>query len=390
MLRDLDKRQAPELGGIQSNQQESLIEAHTFPYSKIAIIALLVLILSLLIYFLFAKKEIVIAVQPEIVSHSETEKIVANTSNETILRTEIKSEQLNSQLEKNDTHAKLSDKQSPSMFNHDVEAKKTEIPKIIKQDEVKKKEEPKIALAKVHEAIEIKSETTSNMPTLKVKSSVENTVIAQSMHNNESIAPKSMGVKLSPIALDQQMAERALSLISQQKETEAYRELYAFIGEHEEDLESRTVLATYLLNENRMAEVGDVLLNAPLSKSPKLRQLKARWFVQQGEHNLALYTLNSDLPDVSKHTDYYVLLAAYYQRYGTAKAAKETYSTLVNYDETVADWWAGLGLATDRNNEKEKAIYAYQQALDLKGLSSELLSFVKPRLNQLLAANTNQ
>ena len=198
-----------------------------------------------------------------------------------------------------------------------------------------------------------------------------------------------MQVTLSPIALDQEMAERALMLISKRQETQAYRELYSFIGEHEEDMESRTVLATYLLQENRLAEVGDVLLNAPLHKSPKLRQIKARWYAEQGEPKLALYTLNSDLPRIETYPEYYVLLAAYYQRYGTAEEAKETYSMLVDFDETVADWWAGLGLASDRNNEKTKAIFAYQQSLEIKGLSPQLLNFVKPRLKQLRALNLN-
>ena len=132
--------------------------------------------------------------------------------------------------------------------------------------------------------------------------------------------------------------------------------------------------------------MGDVLLNAPLNKSPKLRQIKARWYAQQGEHKLALYTLNSDLPNVAIYPDYYVLLAAYYQRYGSAQDAKNTYSVLVQHDETIADWWAGLGLASDRNNEKEKASYAYRQALELKGLSPELLNFVQTRLAQLQVA----
>ena len=148
-------------------------------------------------------------------------------------------------------------------------------------------------------------------------------------------------------------------------------------------------MATYLLNENRMAEVGDVLLNAPISASPELRQIKARWYAAQGQHKLAIYTLSSDLPNVEEYPDYYVLLAAYYQRYGSALDASKAYSLLVDYNENVADWWAGLGLAADRSGQPEQAIFAYQQALELSGLSPELLNFVTPRLKQLFASSPN-
>lgn len=378
MLRDLDKRKAPEAGGNQNSPQESLIGPQASAYPKIILIMLMLLLVILLAYFFLVENKLDIPLQAE-------HEIVKDLASEEALSGKQASSEAITNIE--------GQKKAP------ISEQKAE-PQIIQPQRVQKQEaKAELALRDTAEPITRKQTTSSEKQAPKKSllsetkaiqnKPIDNVKVQEKLKVKELVVsqePQSMGVTLSPVALDQKMAERALLLMSQYKDLEAYRELYAFIGEHDEDMESRTVLASYLLNENRMAEVGDVLLNAPLNKSPKLRQIKARWYVQQGKHNLALYTLSADLPDVENYPEYYVLLAAYYQRYGSPKEAKKTYSVLVDYDETVADWWAGLGLASDRNDEKEQALYAYQQALELPGLSPELLKFVKPRLMQLQAA----
>ncbi len=422
MLRDLDKRQAPEVGGSRTIPQESLIGPQSSVYPKI-ILLLIGLLLLVLGYFLVLNKQSSKVIETEVLSSQETHQLVHNDN--LLVKSELTEpkEQTQQISESIAVQEKPDDSQTQafkeSLLQDQVVEKPNKsapeahplssLPKSeVKLTEVTAKTSPqerqKLEIAEPvntkplnnHERSQTKVGVSSESVTLQKKSNVDSKVSGEYPVVSSEIeeakpellkkVANTSGVKLSPVALDQQMAERAVSLISQHKEVQAYRELYAFIGEHEEDMESRTVLATYLLQENRLAEVGDVLLNAPLNKSPKLRQLKARWYAQQGEHKLALYTLNSDLPEVALYPDYYVLLAAYYQRYGSAQEAKNTYSVLVQHDETIADWWAGLGLASDRNNEKEKASYAYRQALELKGLSPELLNFVQTRLAQLQVA----
>tara|TARA_R110002167_G_scaffold335622_1_gene542979 strand:+ start:2668 stop:3828 length:1161 start_codon:yes stop_codon:yes gene_type:complete len=375
MLRDLDKRKAPELGGGQIAPQESLIGPQASAYPKVVLIVFILLLIGFLAYFFLFENTLDIPPQTEyeVVNGLAFDFVTSDKQPESVTGDveQVKITSIDSKVEPQIRQKQAVQKQAIQVER--IEREITE-PTPIKLVDSSEKVIPKIS-APVES--DVKKKKVNAIKEVNVQE-VQTLTISQE--------PKSMGVKLSPVALDQQMAEKALLLMSQYKQLEAYRELYDFIGEHDEDMESRTVLASYLLNENRMAEVGDILLNAPLNKSPKLRQIKARWYVQQGKHNLALYTLSADLPDVANYPEYYVLLAAYYQRYGTAKEAKKTYSVLVDYDETVADWWAGLGLAADRNNEKEKALYAYQQALELSGLSPELLTFVKPRLKQLQVA----
>jgi tetratricopeptide (TPR) repeat protein len=375
MLRDLDKRKAPEVGGSQTIPQESLIGPQASAYPKIIFMVFILLFLALLTYFFIAGKKPDTSVLPlsvEDVVLDSKHSAMRPLTEQSVSEEEIQTLNKKQKNEPQKTHKQKAESQ---------ENKPEKVTRDVAQVITKKQ-----TISPLQEVSKIDSKRPQKTTEGNVEAAVIETKAEEALKVKESVAtqePKNIGVKLSPVALDQQMAEKALSLMSQYKEAEAYRELYAFIGEHDEDMESRTVLATYLLKENRMAEVGDILLNAPINKSPKLRQIKARWYAQQGKHNLALYTLSSDLPDVATYPEYYVLLAAYYQRYGTAKEAKAAYSTLVDYNETVADWWAGLGLAADRNNEKEKAYYAYQQALELPGLSPELLKFVRPRLIEL-------
>lgn len=419
MLRDLDKRQAPEVSDSRQIPSESLIEPQKNTYKKWLVLLMGLLLIGVLVYgvLLQTKGEPPVGKEPisnahvaqvnsqELMSGNiETERQGLPDTNkpgvsaqETISHSDI---QIALKVEPEALTAKPSvvevstaEHERPSIkpdkeITHDKEANDKELTEKVLSEKTQtatvKKIAPKVIpktaskeLPKIAPAVE------------RVLHKAEIIEEPQKRVRVEMQLDNTMEVTLSPIALDQQMAERATNLMAQGQELEAYRQLYKFIGEHAQNVESRTVLATYLLNENRMAEVGDVLLNAPISASPELRQIKARWYAAQDQHKLAIYTLSSDLPNVEEYPDYYVLLAAYYQRYGSALDASKAYSLLVDYNENVADWWAGLGLAADRSGQPEQAIFAYQQALELSGLSPELLNFVTPRLKQLFASTPN-
>ena len=391
MLRDLDKRQAPEVSSNQQVPHESLIEPQTAPYKKWLFAWVGLVILSALVYFFLFQEKGVQTANNLPVSEEKAHAVPSDNLEDQELnleRSTVQDDKLTSKPDSDIKNTKLPNEISLSekTSSEKVSIDQVPVPTI------------KTALSKEESITEPKEESkidTKSVVTLEEmqpkKAPIDQPALAKqaqqrSQKLNKIALPSenSMKVKLSPVALDQQMAERATKLITQRQELLAYRELYEFIGEHEQDMESRTVLASYLLHENRIAEAGDVLLNAQISRSPKLRQIKARWYAAQGRHHLAITTLNSNLPSVEEFPDYYVLLAAYYQRYGSAADASETYALLVDYNENIADWWAGLGLASDRNRQPEKAIFAYRQALELSGLSPELMNFVKPRLKQLI------
>jgi len=209
-------------------------------------------------------------------------------------------------------------------------------------------------------------------------------------------APKALSTKpivrrkstVSPQKRDQNMADLSRKLFKAGESRKAYRSLYEFMATQAVDQESRTVLISYLLQDERIAEAGDVLVTTQVDHSPELRQLKARWYVAQGEHNLALYTLRERLPELHSYPEYYALLAAYYQRFGFSAKAAETYASLLEYDNESANWWAGLAIALDSSKQYKDAVNAYKQALDIPDLSPELFEYIENRLNLLTVTGT--
>lgn len=195
--------------------------------------------------------------------------------------------------------------------------------------------------------------------------------------------PMAKHIVLSPELQDQQNAETALALFKEGNAREAYRQLYDYVAEHEYATKSRSVLAGYLLQDGRLAEAGDVLVRAPVEQDADLRQIKARWLLASGDETMALHTLSANLPELELHPDYYALLASYYQQFGYPEKAAQTYSMLVQYDASAANWWAGLGLALDSTERFVDAAKAYRRALQLPGLNQPVLDFIRTRLQVL-------
>jgi len=399
MLRDLDNRQALERSTDYDSVMESMIEPQKKRPAGMLIIIILVCILALVwsLWFVFFQNETVETkalptvlpevsgntghvLQPAQLSLSELEE-----EKPSVLNTELKaSSSLGS-----DAVASPPAVKQPKVASSIIVVNKKKVGSV-KAHKISEAKKATIVRKKMdHEKTDV--EVTRKQPSSpantgatprKVKQT-EPIVDSKAVLVDSSDSKPLLTVSLSPKALDQKMAEQAQLLFSNKERRQAYRALYDFIGAHEEDSKSRTVLAGELLQDGRMAEAGDVLVSSEISEHPKLRQMKARWLVSKGNHDLALHTLSSNLPELNQYPDYYVLLAAYYQRFGYAEKAIETYSQLVQLDENVADWWAGLAISSDSAKRGSQAKFAYQQALQLPGLNSQLVEFVTRRFNEL-------
>ncbi len=415
MLRDLNKRNAPEAGLESSAIPQSLIEPQTRPLKRyLLVLILLLIILAVFSAWFFVNKqqgnapqpalEIAMPVQQDAPTITDVEKpgelnnlsasdgILQNRKSET-----APEELLTPNKQMPIAAVELPQEQEPD----DLQETEKSLPKAVEAAPVAKPVESSVMNTTARQPSQEVASTVKPAGTLEQKASIPAykaavikpalmdepvTKQAEPLKKVVLMPDKVLQVTPSPQALDHQMAEKALRLFASGDATRAYRELVSFIAQHDTDEESRTVLANYLLQENRIAEAGDVLLNAPIHQSPALRQLKARWYAAKGDEKMALYTLNSQLPDVQQFPDYYVLLAAYFQRFGWQKEAIKTYSQLLEYDDSKADWWAGLALAADRDNDLKQATLAYRQALALPGLAPELSQFIQGRLKQIVAA----
>ncbi len=147
--------------------------------------------------------------------------------------------------------------------------------------------------------------------------------------------------------------------------------------------QSRELLAAHLLDMARFAELDALLQPGHWQRNARLRAIKARQLLAQGDAGAALLLLESDVPEVATHTDYHALMAALYQQEGRPAEAVNQYALLLAQDAEVADWWAGMAIALERSGNPEGARQAYTRALKTFGLHEALARYARERISQL-------
>ena len=129
------------------------------------------------------------------------------------------------------------------------------------------------------------------------------------------------------------------------------------------------------------------LLSQGLAISPDNRDLlvmKARIYLKQEQYLAALDTL---LPySNADSVEYQSLLATSAQQAQRPDAAISAYRWLVKLQPHTAKWWLGLASTLDSQGNFQEAAAAYQQAIQVGGLSSATVSFVNQRL-QVIGVN---
>ncbi|UZE95784.1 hypothetical protein [Alkalimarinus alittae] len=179
---------------------------------------------------------------------------------------------------------------------------------------------------------------------------------------------------------DENATKAAEELINAGSTQAAKAQLNTFIDANDVDTKSRALLATLLMQDGDMAGANALLTERKLVLSSHLRRLKAHWLAQSGQPDEAIALLNSARPSISADPEYQVLLAALYQQQGFSSDAVAVYAELLSYDPKVADWWAGMAIALDSSQQYPSAKKAYQKALQMEGLRFELADFAKQRL----------
>jgi len=389
MLRDLEQRKAPdrsELDTVPSN--DSLIETQS-PSVKKYLISLAVLLLAVGVgvsSVLLPEQELPIQEtvdQTSLAKDDSTETKIAPITDQPADKKTVHNEALPKVLEKKQSVAVrpefkksvTTDQPKPLVSKQKPITKKAPVAVVQQSDVVKKKLLKTMPVSKP-----ISTDSSSTKTTMQ---SAKPKTLSKTITDKPMVRRKSA---VSPQKRDQNMAELSRKLFNAEESKKAYRLLYEFIANYKIDQESRTVLISYLLQDERIAEAGDVIVTTQIDQSPELRQLKARWYVAQGEHNLALHALRSNLPELDGYPEYYALLAAYYQRFGFSEKAAETYASLLEYDNESANWWAGLAIALDSSKQYKEAVSAYKQALEIPDLSPELFEYIENRLSLLTAA----
>ena len=150
---------------------------------------------------------------------------------------------------------------------------------------------------------------------------------------------------------------------------------------------SREMLAVLYLQQQRLSEAGEVLTQG-MKQAPNylpFREIYARTLMAQNQLPSAIAMLTEHLPDMSRHPNYYALLAGLYQQNQQHEQAAAEYLKLVKMNPQQSRWWLGLGISLEKMSKSKEAVSAYQKARELK-LPARLMKYVDGRLQELEAS----
>lgn len=148
---------------------------------------------------------------------------------------------------------------------------------------------------------------------------------------------------------------------------------------------AREALVAVLLKSKLNAE-AEKLLQEGLEQNPKqthFAMLLARLQVERNALSVALYTLEKFQQYANQKADYQAFMAALLQRQNRHAEAVNYYRAALQLSPNSGAWLMGVGISLQALQRKEEARHAYQRAIEVRNLSSELQVFVVKRLSEI-------
>ncbi len=190
---------------------------------------------------------------------------------------------------------------------------------------------------------------------------------------------------LTPAQQDQRVFLSAQSLIRKAKYAEAEAELNALLDREPRAIKSAELLASLLLSLQRYAAVDSLYQRLASQKigSYDLQAIVARSYLMAGRAAQAVSLLSASEPSLADHPAYYEILALAAQRDRQYALSAQTYQRLLRTNANRGDWWMGLAIGLDQQQQYASASNAYRRALQLAGLSDTLRAYAEQRLTAL-------
>ncbi|HUL92942.1 MAG TPA: tetratricopeptide repeat protein [Burkholderiales bacterium] len=183
----------------------------------------------------------------------------------------------------------------------------------------------------------------------------------------------------------EQEFRRAVGLVNQGRIAEGmdgFRNALTLDPGHEA---ARQTLIALLLEAKRVDEAATVLQNG-LAANPDntaFAMLLARIMVERNDVSGALFVLQRHAAPPDRNPDFHAFAAALYQRLGRHKEAIDQYQAALQLAPSAGVWWVGLGISFQAAERPKEALEAYTRARSSGNLAPELLGFVDQRLKQL-------
>lgn len=182
--------------------------------------------------------------------------------------------------------------------------------------------------------------------------------------------------------LDQTL-ERAIDYMRQGKDKAALKLLNSKIIIKKADYRIYNTLSElYLQAHNIDQALRTVIVGLrKFPNHPNLLLMKSRTQEQMGKEKEALFTLTQATPNLSDHLDYYALMAKLYLKSKRPSIAIALYKKLLNHQPTYSNWWLGLGLAYEANNNYYLAKESFKKVKEIGTKDLSVNAFINKKLN---------
>ncbi len=163
----------------------------------------------------------------------------------------------------------------------------------------------------------------------------------------------------------------------------AIQNLEALIATQATNARSRQVLAHIYIQQGLWKRAEALISESDMDQAA-MRELKARILLARDKKTQALALLSMALPPIQEHVEYHALLAGLSQQLADHPRAVEKYTELLNIQPHEPKWWLGLGISLERLGQNQAAIKAYQRAVTGKTMNTQLVAYAKHRVSELV------
>jgi MSHA biogenesis protein MshN len=145
-----------------------------------------------------------------------------------------------------------------------------------------------------------------------------------------------------------------------------------------------------MLEEGESSAAMNLLkqLRSAIPDDIALRQLQAQVLITENKTAEALQLLQELSPVIREYPAYYEVMAAAAQKSANYPLAMQTYQRLLLTDSRRGDWWAGMAIALDANQQSQRASEAFRKALADTRLAPALRQYSRQRLGQPVSASS--
>ena len=148
---------------------------------------------------------------------------------------------------------------------------------------------------------------------------------------------------------------------------------------------ARQTMVALLLEAKRVDEAAASLQEALAlnTENTGFAMLLARIMVESNDIPTALFVLQRHAAPPDRNPDFHAFAAALFQRLDRHKEAIEQYQAALRLAPSAGIWWLGLGISFQAVEQPKEALEAFTRAKSAGNLAPDLLGFVEQRLRQL-------